>query len=120
VDYKILNQLRDAVHQTAKDKGWYSEELEDRNIGELLALIHSEVSEALEEWRLHRYDQSMLTGHAESSEIPNKPIGFTSEIADILIRVLDMCGYMGIDVAKAVQSKMEYNKTRQYRHGKHA
>jgi len=46
-----------------------------------------------------------------------KPEGIPSELADIIIRVLDICGFHGIDIAHALADKMAYNETRQYRHG---
>lgn len=46
-----------------------------------------------------------------------KPEGIPSELADIIIRVLDVCGFHGIDIAAAIADKMAFNETRQYRHG---
>ncbi|WFR64178.1 hypothetical protein P9222_08390 [Paenibacillus amylolyticus] len=46
-----------------------------------------------------------------------KPCGIPSELADIVIRVLDVCGHYGIDLEKAIQEKMAYNATRPQRHG---
>ena len=39
------------------------------------------------------------------------------ELADVIIRVLDYCGYAGIDIDAAISQKHEYNRTRPYRHG---
>lgn len=46
-----------------------------------------------------------------------KPEGIPSELADIIIRVLDICGYHRIDIAAAIADKMAYNETRSHRHG---
>lgn len=46
-----------------------------------------------------------------------KPEGIPSELADIIIRVLDICGHLDIDIANALADKMAYNETRPYRHG---
>lgn len=46
-----------------------------------------------------------------------KPEGVTYEFADIVIRVADLCGSLGIDLQAAVEKKMAYNTTRSYRHG---
>ena len=46
-----------------------------------------------------------------------KPEGIPIELADVIIRVLDYCGYAGIDIDAAISQKHEYNRTRPYRHG---
>lgn len=85
-------------HTTAKLKGWWDEE---RNDGELIALMHSELSEALEAMRNHLATDAIA-----------------EELADCCIRIFDYCGARDIDLEKALINKMEYNKTRPYRHGK--
>ena len=106
-----LNELRDKAHAIAKEKGFWEGE---RSVGDLIALIHTEASEAFECYR----DGDMELDWAENpgAEI-HKPIGFPSEMADILIRVLDACGHLGIDIEDVVAKKMAYNETRPYRHG---
>jgi NTP pyrophosphatase (non-canonical NTP hydrolase) len=91
-----INQLIKEAHQTAKSKGWWDE---PKETGTLLALIHSEVSEALEADR---------KGDDEN---------FAEELADICIRTFDLCGAYGIDLEKAIVAKMERNKGRSYKHG---
>lgn len=76
-----------------------------------LALIHSEVSEALEEYRNGRLPTEVYTGNN------GKPEGIPIELADVIIRVLDYCGYAGIDIDAAISQKHEYNKSRPYRRG---
>lgn len=119
-----LNELRDRVHGLAIEKGWH----EDRNIsdphvlGSMLALIHSEVSEALEDvrtgWLDSRFDKH---GRWQDDNPPGeprlKPVGLPSELADIIIRTLDLCGALGIDIEEAVRLKHAYNETRSHRHG---
>lgn len=104
-----INELVKEVHELAKSKGWYDDKESD-NVPTKIALIHSEVSEALEEFR----NGKMGTWYKEGSA---KPEGFDIELADVVIRIMDLCGRLGIDLEKAVLTKHEYNKTRPYRHG---
>ena len=103
-----INEVARQIHENAVDHGWWDEE---RGFPEVLALIHSEVSEALEEYRNGRLPTEVYTGNN------GKPEGIPIELADVIIRVLDYCGYAGIDIDAAISQKHEYNKTRPYRHG---
>ena len=103
-----INEVARQIHENAVDHGWWDEE---RGFPEVLALIHSEVSEALEEYRNGRLPTEVYTGNN------GKPEGIPIELADVIIRVLDYCGYAGIDIDAAISQKHEYNRTRPYRHG---
>lgn len=106
----ILHDLGLSINAWAVKNGFY-EENKVRAFDGHLALVHSEVSEALEEWRNgHEYNEIYYY-------VPNKPEGIPIEMADIIIRILDMCIYYGIDIDEAVQVKMNYNATRPYRNG---
>lgn len=102
----MLNKLRDDIHQNAVEHGWWDEE---RSFGEIIALCHSELSEALEEYR-----NGILPGMIYGYEQPG---GIDVELADCIIRILDYCGAAGIDIEQAIRVKHEYNKGRPYRHG---
>lgn len=102
---KSINEYVQAAHENAKSKGWWDEE---RSFGEIIALIHSEASEALEDCRngYHPtrvwYEKDGAIG-AQSSNVqvgPDwKPCGIPSELADICIRVFDACGRYGFGEA---------------------
>jgi NTP pyrophosphatase (non-canonical NTP hydrolase) len=96
------------AHDTAVNKGWYSE---PTSFPEQLANMHGELSEALQEYaKGHGYKD---TYYIEDG----KPCGIPSELADTVIRIFDMCAYLRIDLEAAICEKMAYNVKRTYRHG---
>lgn len=92
------------VHENARSKGWHKE---DHNDGELIALMHSELSEALE---------ALRHGNPPSDHIPEFT-GVEEEMADVVIRIMDYAAAKGHRVAEAVIAKMAFNATRPYKHG---
>jgi NTP pyrophosphatase (non-canonical NTP hydrolase) len=105
-----IQEIIHVAHETAKEKGWYDEE---RAVGELIALMHSELSEALEHYREGMpIEEIFYTG-----DDGLKPDGFTVELADCIIRICQMAGKFDLPLEVALFEKLAYNKTRPYKHG---
>jgi NTP pyrophosphatase (non-canonical NTP hydrolase) len=119
----MINQLAKKIHENAKSKGFFDSE---KNIGEMLCLIHSEVSEALEADRNSNYttcNMNVINGwHFDEDFKPeftkNVKNTFEDELADVVIRVLDLCAFKGIDIEAHIKAKMRYNSLREHKHGK--
>ena len=94
---KSLNELAEICHSVAVEKGFWDK---PRNMGEALMLIVTELSEAMEAHRLQDQDN------------------FKEEIADSFIRLLDLCGGLGIDIEEEIEKKSQKNRNRPYKHGK--
>jgi len=105
-----IDSLVAEAHATARDKGWWEDvEAPEQRVPEALALIHSEVSEALEEYR------SDTTEYRERAD--GKPEGLGVELADAIIRIADLAGALNIDLTFCLRRKLAFNKTRSHRHG---
>jgi NTP pyrophosphatase (non-canonical NTP hydrolase) len=102
-----FNSLQHRAHSNSLSHGFWDPA---PDFGTSIALVHTEVTEAFEEWRAGH-------GFTETYYVGDKPEGVPIELADILIRVFDLAGRYGIDLDKAVAEKMAYNEGRPYRHG---
>lgn len=109
------------IHNNAVVHGWWDKQLINgqvapnlarETIPEKIALIHSEASEALEEYRK---GPEFLDLYFETGKL--KPEGLIVELADAVIRCYDLAEAIGLDLDDAIAVKHEYNKSRPYRHG---
>lgn len=125
-----VKEISKEIFEVNKANGFWDK---PRNFGELLMLVTSELGEALEAHRKDNvkadptYINKMLS---EDCDWQNSAFSFKSayekcikgsvdeEIADAVIRLLDMCEGLGIDLEWHIRQKLEYNKTRGFKHGK--
>lgn len=116
-----INDLADQIHQVNREKGFWDKE---RNVGEMLMLVSSELGEAMEAHRKGKFAK-WEDYHKHVAKVGAKKIfevcikdSFEDEIADATIRLLDMAAGLDVDLEKHIQSKLDYNRTRERFHGK--
>lgn len=113
---KSISAIQSTCHGAAKDAGWWNDLATGEDYAEIikgntrfgkalfaekLTLIHSEVSEAMEGHRKSLPDDKLP--HRQMAEV---------ELADALIRIMDLAGAMGYDMGSAIAEKLEYNASR--------
>ena len=106
----MFNKLSKKIHDNNLKNGWG-----EASFLEMMCLIHTEISEAVEDYRNNK--NILDFDYIEDKNGYSKPMGIPSELADIIIRVLDTCGKFDIDIDKAINEKIEYNTKRGYKHG---
>ena len=112
-----LQEIMNYAHATATEKGWWDDN-PPRTFGDQIALMHSELSEALEQYRVTgMLSTGFLYLAGGRSTDKQKPEGIAIEFADVLIRIFDTCEHYQIPLDKALEIKLAYNKTRQKKHG---
>lgn len=121
-----ISEIVERAHENAVEHGFWEP---GPDFGTAIALIHSELSEALEQMRI----ANMFgpeghppvvyytgEGHFATERVGpcKKPEGVVIELADAVIRIADMCGHLGIDLDADIALKMECNEGRPFKHGK--
>jgi hypothetical protein len=120
-----ISKLQNEVWKIAEESGWHEKEV---SFGDFISNCHAELSEAFEiyktkgsvaipaftpfEWMEH-----YSNGKVDMKTVVSVPSGIPIELADVIMRILDFCETHGINMENTIDIKMEYNKTREYRHG---
>lgn len=102
---QAINTLSRDIHQANVEVGWYTDvatgNRKERNVGELLMLVVSEVAEAMEGYR-----KGLLDHH-----LPHRSM-IEVELADAVIRIAGMAGYLNLDLGGAIVEKLAFNAVR--------
>ena len=126
---ELMEKLVKKCHENSKSKGFWDEKAivndeEGRvfapwNFAEKIALMHSELSEALEAHRVGNppCEKTYPSGF-DGTPVKLDMCSVAEEMADVVIRVADLCGKMEIDLGRVILAKMEYNARRPMKHGK--
>jgi hypothetical protein len=129
----MLNEMAKEIHENAVAHGWWDDE---RKLPEIVALCHSELSEALEEYRDGKPMEyctciedrkpcegitcdcwESFDGSCKNNCLVSKPEGIAVEMVDCIIRCLDYLAHESVDIDGVMARKMEYNEGRPYKHG---
>ncbi len=128
----VLQVVTAKCFATAVDHGWWEKYDKAPNkwvpevVSSKICLMHSELSEALEEVRKRRdmgikpyfsQGDQIIEVVSEGLRVGAKPEGMAAELADAVIRILDLAAWLNLDIAQAIEWKMAYNNGRAYKHG---
>lgn len=137
-EFRSISEWQTTVYGTAKEKGWWPKpicgaradsqsdmepvDVDYDFVATKICLMHSELSEALEAVRIGKFRMYTEEGplvRTEGGKIVEhyKPEGMVAELADVVIRAMDLCEALGISLEDAILHKAMYNKTRPFRHG---
>ncbi len=105
-----INLFAADCHAASRRAGWYTDlatgKALDRNVPEMLCLIHSEISEAMEGYRKSKPGKALM-----DDKLPHRPMAEV-ELADAMIRIGDLAAFLGYDLGGAIVEKMAFNATR--------
>jgi len=104
--YDWLDEMAAEIYQNNKEKGFWDDG--GKTFDQAMLLVMSEIIEAYE---------AIRNGDVPDDKLPQYR-GQDVELADAIIRLLDWCGAHDIPIGEIVNAKLEYNKTRPYKHGK--
>lgn len=115
---RSLGEWAELINAISVSHGFWPDDppsIGDRNFGEMIALMHSELTEALES---HREGEPSVFYKKNGETLSNKPEGWAVELIDCIIRALDTLAVAGINVDMLMQEKCDYNLSRPRLHGK--
>jgi NTP pyrophosphatase (non-canonical NTP hydrolase) len=124
-----LTEFSKDIHKGNVKRGFYDD---PKEIGTVLMLIVTELAEAMESYRANnrlgagklesiQWNSNLNEDFTEEDINQFKLVvkdTFEDEIADTIIRLFDLCGWLDIDIHKHIMLKLKYNSTRPYKHGK--
>jgi NTP pyrophosphatase (non-canonical NTP hydrolase) len=118
-----IQELTEEIRRLCTEKGWRRDVIASKTGYEFaayIALAHSELSEALEAYRDKVWSDTKTIIKASSETegaLEQKPVGVGPELADVIIRIIDMCDIWGINIEYELERVIAYGWTRPYKHG---
>lgn len=122
-----INEISKEIHKQNVEKGFWDDKFDPKKIPVALGLIHSEVSEAMEADRKAQFcgiEKAGTLNLIQNDEIFEREFRaqikdhYEDELADIMIRVMDLAAAYEINLEEHIKAKMRFNSMREYKHGK--